>query len=477
MSFQDCSSRFCVIGAGAAGVTAAKNLKALSIPFDLIEREDDVGGNWHYGKPCSSIYQSVHMISSKKFSEYTDFPIPDEWPIYLRADQALAYLRSYARHFGIYEHAEFQRSVLEIAPVPDSDLWDVKLDKGETRRYRGVFVANGHLVKPRLPNYPGHFDGLLLHSAQYKTPDTFAGKRVLVVGAGNSGCDIAVDAAHHGRAVFHSTRRGYYYWPKFLFGMPADAWAEWPLRLRLPLWARRFFGKHMLRMFTAGDPADYGLPEPDHKLFEAHFIINSTLLYHLAHGDIVAKRDVQELRGDRVLFTDGSEESVDVIVYATGFELSFPFLDQKHLSWSMEKPALYMNMFDQQHPNLFFIGLFQTSTGNWPLMDYQSQLAARYIRARDAAPKKAARLSRLIAKDRTAADGGIRFTNVSRHAIEVEHFSYRSKLLRLIRALALSPDSQPDSGSLIHPAESLQPQSARRRRVEASATTNIDIVQ
>jgi hypothetical protein len=230
-------------------------------------------------------------------------------------------------------------------------------------------------------------------------------------------------------------------------------------------------------MFTAGDPADYGLPEPDHKLFEAHFIINSTLLYHLAHGDIVAKRDVQELRGDRVLFTDGTEERVDVIVYATGFELSFPFLDQKHLSWSMEKPSLYMNMFDQQHPNLFFIGLFQTSTGNWPLMDYQSQLAARYIRARDAAPKKAARLSRLIAKDRTAADGGIRFTNVSRHAIEVEHFSYRSKLLRLIRALALSPDSQADSGSLLHPAESLHPQSARGRRLDAGATTNIDIVQ
>ncbi|HVR93078.1 MAG TPA: NAD(P)-binding protein, partial [Casimicrobiaceae bacterium] len=141
MSFQDCSSCYCVIGAGAAGVTAAKNLKALSIPFDLIEREDDVGGNWHDGKPCSSIYQSVHMISSKKFSEYTDFPIPRECPTYLRADQALAYLRSYARQFGVYEHAEFAfstmlmsnqisifvglmlRTASQILDVREADIW------------------------------------------------------------------------------------------------------------------------------------------------------------------------------------------------------------------------------------------------------------------------------------------------------------------------------------------------------------------
>jgi cation diffusion facilitator CzcD-associated flavoprotein CzcO len=312
-----------------------------------------------------------------------------------------------------------------------------------------------------------------MHSTQYKTPDVFAGKRVLVVGAGNSGCDIAVDAVHHGAAVFHSTRRGYYYWPKFLFGMPADAWAEWPLRLRLPLWSRRFFGKHMLRMFSAGDPADYGLPEPDHKLFEAHFIINSTLLYHLAHGDIVAKGDVRELRGDSVLFADGSEEKIDAIVYATGFELSFPFLDQKHLNWSKDKPQLYMNMFDPQHPNLFFIGLFQTSTGNWPLMDYQSQLAARYLCARETAPKKAARLTRRIAKDRTAADGGIRFTEVLRHAIEVEHFAYRLKLRRLIRALPQPRDAR----SPVLPAGSLQGNSARRLEVEVGATTNIDVAR
>ena len=436
MSPQDHSARYCIIGAGAAGVTAAKNLKAMSIPFDLIEREDDVGGNWYYGKPCSSTYRSVHMISSKEFSQYTDFPIPKHYPTYPAGELALAYLRSYARHFGVYEQAEFKRSVLEISPVPDSGMWDVRLDGGELRRYRGVIVANGHLATPRLPDYPGHFDGLQLHSSRYKTPDVLAGKRVLVVGGGNSGCDIAAEAVHHAQSVFHSTRRGYYYWPKFLFGIPADRWAEWPLRMRMPLWARRFFGQYILRMFCAGHPGDYGLPKPDHKLFESHFIINSTLFYHLAHGDVTAKPDVSALRGDRVQFVDGSEEVVDVMIHATGFRLSFPFMDQKQLSWPAERPRLYMNIFDPRHPNLFFIGLFQTSTGNWPLMDYQSQLVARYLRARETAPEMAARLDRLIGLDCTDSDGGIRFAAVPRHAIEIEHFAYRSKLRRLIRILS-----------------------------------------
>src|SRR5262249_32402802 len=154
-TIHDRSDRYCIIGAGAAGITAAKNLKAMGIAFDLIEREDDVGGNWYYGKPCSSTYKSVHMISSREFSEYTDFPIPKDRPTYLRGDQALAYLRDYAWHFGIYDHAEFGRTVLEAAPVLGGREWKVRMDGGETRRYRGVIVANGHLSMPSLPEYPG----------------------------------------------------------------------------------------------------------------------------------------------------------------------------------------------------------------------------------------------------------------------------------------------------------------------------------
>lgn len=435
MTAHNFASRYCIIGGGAAGITAAKNLLQQSIPIDLIEQEDDFGGQWYYGKPCSALYKSVHMISSKEFSVYTDYPAPSDWQTYLRADQGLEYLRNYARHFDIYRYAEFGRSVIEITPAQGGNDWIVKLDGGEVRRYQGVVVANGHLSKPALPDLPGRFNGLQMHSAQYKTPDVLKDRRVLVLGGGNSGCDIAVEAAHHGAASFHSTRRGYYYWPKFVFGMPVDAWAEWSLRMRVPLWARRWFGKIALDWSSAGSAEKYGLPKPDHKLLESHFTINSTLLYHIGHGDITPKPGVKELRGDEVVFDDDSVERIDVIIYATGFELSFPFIEQKYLSWPKTRPELYMSIFDPQHKSLFFVGLFQTSTGNWPMMDYQAQLVSRYLNARAVAPSKAARLDALIAKDKTNAGGGIRYVDTPRHAIEFEHFAYRLKIRRLINRL------------------------------------------
>lgn len=439
-------ARYCIIGAGAAGLTAAKNLKEAGIDFDVFEREDGLGGHWNYGSSTSSIYRSVHTISSKEFSRYLDFPMAPELPTYLRWEQALAYLTAYADHFGLRDHISFSRTVLDAAPADGG--WRITLDGGEQRAYSGLIVANGHLCKPNIPDYPGRFDGVQVHSGSYKTPDLFTSKRVLVVGAGNSGCDIAVEAVHHAASVLHSTRRGYYYWPKFVWGLPVDRWAEVWLRMRMPLWARRLFGGWFLRMATAGQPETYGLPKPDHKMFESHFIINSTLFYHLGHGDIQAKRDIAELRGDRVKFSDGSEEPVDVIVYATGFHLDFPFLEQRHLAWPKARPELYLNIFDRQHDNLFFIGLFQTSTGNWPIMDHQSRLLANYLRALETEPKKAQWLQERIWADRSRdASGGIRFSAASRHVIEVEHFSYRARLQKLTRAMRPSATPAPAAPS------------------------------
>src|SRR5437867_2776434 len=193
----DDSSTYCVIGGGAAGLAAACNLKQMGIPVRVFEREDNVGGNWYFGKRYSSIYQSVHLITSKPFTEYPDFPLPAHLPTYINQSQALEYLRSYAGAFDLYSCIEFNTTVQTIEPAEGGKAWDVTLDSGETRRFAGVIVANGHLWDPKVPDYPGRFDGLTLHSSEYKTPDVLRGRRVLVVGAGNSGCDIAVEAAHH----------------------------------------------------------------------------------------------------------------------------------------------------------------------------------------------------------------------------------------------------------------------------------------
>ena len=427
------AEKYCIIGAGAAGITAAKNLKQMGIPCDVIERSDDVGGNWNYGKPNSSVYRSVHLISSKPLTQYTDFPIPDDYPTFLGQAQAWEYLRSYARAFGIYEHIEFGRSVEQVTPIGLGEAWKVRLDGGDIRQYRGVIIANGHLWKPRFPEYPGTFTGRSLHSSQYKTPDVLRGKRVLVVGAGNSGCDIAVEACQNAAHTFHSMRRGYFFYPKYMFGLPSDLVYEFTLKFHLPMFIRRFFGELMLKLNSAGSARVYGLAKPDHKLFDEHIIINSTLFYHLGHGDLTAKPNVEQFLGDRVRFCDGSEETIDVIIYATGFHLSeFPFIGKQHLNWQNNHPNLYLNIFHPRYDNLFVVGMFQTNTGNWPLMDYQSQLVSRFIHAQTAAVKKAESFGKLKAGRPPALTPGLHFNGSPRFAIEVEHYSYRARLKKLI---------------------------------------------
>lgn len=426
----DYTNKYCVVGAGSSGLTAAKNLDQLGIACDVIEREDDVGGNWYYGKPHSSVYKSTHLISSKPGTEYVDFPMPAEYPDYPSHRQVFQYFQSYARAFDLYRLIQFNTSVVSIEKA--DEYWDVALDNGETRRYGGVVIANGHNWDPKYPKYPGEWNGMCFHSATYKTSDVLVDKRVLVVGAGNSGCDIAVESAQNAATTFHSTRRGYYYAPKFVLGTPSDQIAERGLQLGVPLAIRRAFNVALIKLIL-GDPTKYGLPKPDHKFYETHPIVNSQMLYYVGHGEIKPKPDVKELRGDRVLFIDGTEEPIDVLIYATGFNIVFPFMDHKYLNWRDNKPNLYMNIFHPQYDNLFVAGLIQPDSGQWGLVDYQAQLIARFIHSQRHNPTKAAEFRRRKASEQPKLNHGINYVNSTRHYVEVEHFSYRNGLKKLIK--------------------------------------------
>jgi hypothetical protein len=424
---------YCVIGAGASGLTVLKNFLERGVDAVCLEREDDVGGNWYFGRSSSRVYQSAHLISSKRLTEYSDYPMPDDYPEYPSHVQAWEYLRSYARHFGLYSHIEFNTAVERVEP--DGPLWRVTLANGQVRRYSGVVIANGHNWDPRWPEYPGEFHGLALHSADYKTPDVLAGKRVLVVGAGNSGCDIAVEAAQRAALTFHSSRRGYHYLPKFLRGKPIDVCGERLLRWRIPLWLRRRITAAMVKL-AIGSPQDFGLPKPDHRFFETHPIINSQMLYYVGHGDIKPKPDIAELFGDRIRFVDGSIEEIDVVVYATGFNITFPFIEREHLNWNGERPHLYLNIFHPRYDNLFVAGLIQPDSGQWGLVDYQAQLIARFIRAQQEDPAGARRFQRRKASEHVDVGHGIHYVRSKRHLLEVEHFSYRNRLKKLIAEFA-----------------------------------------
>ncbi|HEY7123837.1 MAG TPA: NAD(P)-binding domain-containing protein [Ktedonobacterales bacterium] len=439
MAVLDCTSKYCIIGAGSSGITAAKNLKQVGIAYDVFEREDDIGGNWYYGKSHSSVYRSIHLISSRPLTEYTDFPMPSEYPDYPSHAQVLAYFKEYVRHFDLEKDIQFNTEVTRVEP--DEGGWLVTLGNpqtgaqiGETRRYAGVIIANGHNWHPKFPEYPGTFTGKVLHSCEYKTADVLREKRVLVVGAGNSGCDIAVEAAQNAARTFHSVRRGYYYVPKYLFGKPADQVGELSLKLRVPLSVRRAVNTFLLRM-VAGTPQKFGLPKPDHKLFETHPIVNSQMLYYVGHGDITPRPDVQELRGERVLFADGSEEPIDVIIYATGFKIVFPFMETALLNWKNNHPSLYLNVFHPEYDNLFVVGLIQPDSGQWGLEDIQAQIVARYLVALKRDPAKAARLRELKKRGQENYGGGVQYKESTRHYVEVEHFSYRHKMQKVLAQL------------------------------------------
>lgn len=443
---QDSNNTYCVIGAGAAGLTTARNLLQAGIACHVFEREDDVGGNWYFGKPNSSVYASTHLISSAKLTGYIDFPMPEK-PDYPRHDQVLAYLRDYARHFGLYEHVRFNTEVEHCEREPDG-TWRVRLGSGETRRYAGLMICNGHLWEPSYPDFPGEFSGEILHAKQYKTPDVLRGKRVLVVGAGNSGCDLVVEAVYHAAAVFHSTRRGYHYVPKYVFGIPTDQVNEWSLKLKSPRWLRRRVNQLMIRL-VLGHPARFGLPEPDHRLLESHPIVNSQMLYHVGHGDIIPRPDIAELRGDKVAFVDGSEEPIDLIVYATGYKISFPFIDRAHLNWRGDGPNLYLHCLHPHYDNLFVIGLLQPDSGVFWLMDYQAQVAARFIHAQRHDPAAADRLRRIKAGPQPDIRGGTRHIDSPRHFLEIDHHAYRKAIQRLLRLL---PEAHPVP-SLVEPTQ------------------------
>lgn len=423
----------CVIGAGPAGLTVAKNFITRGIPCQVFEREADLGGNWHYGQRSSSVYASTHFISSKRLTEFTDFPMPKEWPPYPSHRQALEYLRMYADRFALHEHIRFSTPVERIEPV--NGLWQVKLaSEAEPRIFGGVVIANGHHSQPRQQNYPGEFIGQIIHSRDYKTPDVLAGKRVLVVGAGNSGCDIAVEAAQYADAAYLSMRRGYHFLPKFLHGRPIDICGENMHRWGWPLWLQRWASSIMVTI-ALGRPQRYGLPAPDHRLFEAHPIVNSQLLYYVGHGRIQVVPSIERLLGDRVRLTDGREIAVDLIIQAIGYDVSFPFVDRDLLIDEHGRPKLFLNAFHPHHDNLFVAGLLQPNSGLWGLVDYQAQLMAAFWIAQQRDERTAQWFRELKRSQQPDLTHGMRFIDSPRHALEVEYYSYRERLKKLLKRM------------------------------------------
>ncbi len=441
---QSRAGAYAVIGAGPHGLSALKALLQHGIDADGFEREDEVGGNWNFGAGNSRVYQSTHLISTKPFTQFPDFPMPDRFPDYPNHAQVKEYLTAYARHFGLVDRIRFGADVVRVEPTGDGATWLVTVrDRAtgdeSTTEYAGVVIANGHNWNPKIPTYPGldGFGGEVIHSADYKDADILRGRKVVVVGAGNTGCDVAVESAQNAAHTWHSTRRGYYYNPKYVMGRPSDQTADLLLALRLPLAVRRRLFKTTLKL-TVGDVTKFGLKKPDHDFFETHPIVNQQLVYYVGHGDITPVDDIDHVEPDAVVFADGTRAEADLIVFCTGYLVTFPFLPDAadHLNWRGDHPRLGLQVFTPSHRNLFVSGLIQPDSGQWTLAHWQGVTIAQFIEASRRDPGAADRFFREATghADRVFSAGAT-YKDSSRHYYEVAHQDYLKALEDAIHSL------------------------------------------
>lgn len=416
--------RTAVIGAGISGLTAGKMLNDYDVPYTTFETSDRVGGNWAFGNPNghSSAYRSLHIDTSKHRLSFKDFPIPDDYPAFPHHSDIKAYLDAYAETFGLLENIEFNNGVVH-ARRNDGGGWRIDDQAGDTREFDFLVVANGHHWDPRWPAFPGTFSGEAIHSHYYidpHTPTELTGKRILVVGLGNSAADITVELSSRAlqNKVTLSTRSSAWIVPKYIAGRPGDKLFRTSPYLPLS-WQRKVIQALMPLMGT--DPTLYGLPAPNHKIFEAHPTQSVELPLRLGSGDVVPKPNVSRLDGDVIHFEDGTSDVFDVIIYATGYNITFPFFDPGLISAPDNQIRLYKRMFKPGFEDLAFIGFAQAVPTLFPFVECQSRLLAAYAVGRYALPSEA-EMEKVIDADQQMYVGHC--TDRPRHTQQVDYFYY-----------------------------------------------------
>lgn len=356
-----------IVGAGPVGLAVAKALAEAGVPYEHVEATDHVGGNWAHG-----VYETAHIISSRSTTEYPDWPMPDHYPDFPSAEQMHSYYQRFAEHFDLLPRIRFGERVSSAVPAPGGGY--LVQTTSERARYAGLIVCNGHHWDRILPPWTRDFTGEVLHSKDYKRPDQLRGKRVLAVGGGNSGCDLASEASRVGAFAAWSLRRGYHFLPKRFCGMPTVELIH-PL---MPIWTQRLALKAVVRL-TIGRYARYGLPEPDHRIFEEHPTINDDVFHALSHGRLHPRPDVAQVDGQRVRFVDGTEEHFDLIACGTGYRVSFPFLPEGTVPIVGKTPQVLGGMVVPGSPDLYVVGAFQPRYGLGPLVRPSATLLARWI--------------------------------------------------------------------------------------------------
>ena len=366
------TNKYLIIGAGFVGLGIAQALKEANIEYDQVDASDDIGGNWYHG-----VYETAHIISSKKVTQFTNYPMPKDYPNFPCATQMRAYLDSYAQHFQLRENIELNRTVKKVLAIEDN-LWEVAFDNDKKRVYKGVIICNGHHWCQRFPKFKGSFNGKIIHSKDYKKPEQLSGKRVLVIGGGNSACDIAAEAGRVAQKSVLSLRESVWFLPKSFAGVPlTDLIQGW-----MPEWLQRLTGYGIIRL-TFGKHENYGMSTPTYRLLDKHPTLNNEVPYYIQHGRIIPKPEVKELDGDWVEFKDDTKEKFDLIVCATGYHLSYPFLPPQLQRINGAMVNCYAGSFLDDYKGLYFIGWGQARGGVGSLISAYGPVFAQCLKLQD----------------------------------------------------------------------------------------------
>ncbi|XP_075038577.1 dimethylaniline monooxygenase [N-oxide-forming] 2-like isoform X2 [Mixophyes fleayi] len=388
-----------IIGAGCSGLTAIKCCLGEGLEPICFEKSDDIGGLWRYTDMVEdrrgSIYSSVVTNTSKEMMCFTDYPMPQDFPTYLHNSKVLEYLRLYAEHFRLLKHIQFKTEVCHVTKslhYCTTGQWEVLTEKNGIQKkecFDAVLVCNGHHVDHHLPldSFPGiqEFKGQYTHSRFYRKSENYYGKTVLVVGVGNSAGDISVEISHTAKQVYLSTRQGSWVVSRVSqHGFPIDM----VLSTRCYFWITKSLPSALLtklnekQMNRWFDHANYGLQPEDRSLLREP-IVNDYLPSQILSGAIRVKPDISRFTESSVIFEDGTVvEDLDNVIFATGYSISFPFLDDSIITVADNKVTLYKNVFPPHHekPTLAFLGLVQPLGSLLPASELQARWATRIFK-------------------------------------------------------------------------------------------------
>ena len=425
-----------IVGAGASGIAALRAFTRRDLPAVCYEAGSQPGGLWRYRNDngMSNIYGSLHTNTSRGRTGYPDHPMPDSLPDFPHHTDMLAYLEDYVDRFDLGEHIRTNHRVAHIARagVGEEGGYRVTTRKPDGSEVDEVFstvvVCNGHHWDPYMPDLPGEFSGEVLHSSEYKDAERYAGRRVLVVGMGNSACDIACDLAKSGDVdVTLSARSGAHVIGKHILGRPIDLWTN-DFISRLPISVQRALFS-LLVWVDRGTLRRNGLPKPTHRFLTAHPTISTEFLDLVRGGTIEVRGAFDRVSGRDIHFIDGQrwidDQPFDVIILATGYSVSFPFFDDDFVTVQDNALSLYNHVVHPNHPDLYFVGLIQPLGALPPLAYEQAEWVASLVDGTSTLPAKE-EMNRTISDERTLTRK--RFIPTRRHTMEVEFFEYRRRL-------------------------------------------------